>query len=175
MWLLSLSIDTRICHGWRVSVCTDNTNPVYVWTLPLHIWQHNIPRYYSSPHCVTVPKFSGVVMKEGIDHRIVKVGKDLYNHPAVKVEPPSCPPLNHVLLCHYHTFFKHFQGWWFHHFPGQPVLMLCNPLNEEIFSNIHSKCGATWSHFLLCCHLLPGRRNKSSVGYMLHSGGCRGW
>ncbi|KAK4832683.1 hypothetical protein QYF61_025144 [Mycteria americana] len=37
------------------------------------------------------------------------------------------------------TSFKYLQGWRLHHFPGQPVPMLDNPLSEEIFPNIQSK------------------------------------
>ena len=31
---------------------------------------------------------------------------------------------------------KYLQGWWLHHFPGQPVPVLDNPFGEEIFPKI---------------------------------------
>ena len=43
---------------------------------------------------------------------------------------PNTPCLL-IPKCHIYTFFKHLQGSWLHHFPGQPVPVLDNPISEE--------------------------------------------
>lgn len=65
------------------------------------------------------------------------------------------PPQNHVLKCHIHTFLGHFQGQWFHHFPGYSIPMLDNPSSEFFFFLI-SNLNFLWCNlepFLLA--LLP--------------------
>ncbi|KAK4807436.1 hypothetical protein QYF61_001987, partial [Mycteria americana] len=49
------------------------------------------------------------------------------------------PPLHHVPKHLIQMSFKYLQGWGLHHFPGQSVPMLDNPLGEEKFPNIQSK------------------------------------
>ncbi|KAK4831485.1 hypothetical protein QYF61_017986 [Mycteria americana] len=58
--------------------------------------------------------------------------------PTINLTLPS-PPLHHVPKHLIQTSFKYLQGWRLHHFPGQPVPMLDNPLGEEKFPNIQSK------------------------------------
>ena len=42
--------------------------------------------------------------------------------PTIGPTPPCL--LNHIPKCHIYTFFKHLQGWWLNHLPGQPVPIL---------------------------------------------------
>ena len=35
--------------------------------------------------------------------------------------------------------FKHIQGWWLNHLPGEPILVLNNPLSKEVFPYIQPK------------------------------------
>ena len=58
--------------------------------------------------------------------------------PTINLALPS-PPLNHVPKRHVCTCFKYLQGWWLHHFPGQPMPVLYSPFCEEIFHNLQSK------------------------------------
>lgn len=48
--------------------------------------------------------------------------------PTINPALPS-PPLNHAPKCFICTSFKHLQGWWPHHFPGQPVPTLTHQHN----------------------------------------------
>lgn len=41
--------------------------------------------------------------------------------------------------CHIHMSLKSLQGWAFHHFPAQPILMLKQALHEEILPEVQSK------------------------------------
>ena len=67
--------------------------------------------------------------------RIIKVGKDLWDH---LVQSLPCP-LNHVPQCHIHTFLEHLQGQWLHHLPGQPIPIHHHSFSEEIFLHIQSE------------------------------------
>ena len=58
--------------------------------------------------------------------------------PNVNLTLPS-PPLDCVPKHHIYMSFKYLQGWWLHHFPGQPGPMLHNPFSKDIFPNIQSK------------------------------------
>ena len=57
--------------------------------------------------------------------------RPLRSSPTVNPSPPCL--LNHVLKCQIYTVFEHLQGWWLHHFPGQPIPMLHNSFSKEIF------------------------------------------
>lgn len=78
---------------------------------------------------------------------------------------PTLPslPLNQVTKSHMHTSFKSFQGWWLHHFIGQPVRMIdnssCAKSCEAFFPNILNFPGLTWGRFLLFYCLLLCRRD----------------
>ena len=56
----------------------------------------------------------------GKHHRIIKVGKELYDD---LVWPSALPtmPTDHVRQCHIHTVLEHLQRWRLHHLPGHPV------------------------------------------------------
>lgn len=77
MWLLFLFIDIKTCQGWTVSVCILIVILCKYGSCLYTFDSTNVPRYSSLPHCVTVHNFSGVIIKEGLDRRIIKVGKDL--------------------------------------------------------------------------------------------------
>lgn len=87
----------------------------------------------------------GAIYQSGIlepkNHGIAKAGKRHLRSPSPITNPAQTPfsPLNHVLKCHSHMLFEHFQGWWLHRFPRQPVAMLGNPFHEENFHDIWSK------------------------------------
>ena len=84
-------------------------------------------------------------------HRIIRLEKTLkIIESTVKLTLPSLP-LNHVLKCHIYTVSKYLQGWWLHHFPGQPVPMLDHPLSEEIFPNIQPKPPLTQLEAIFSC------------------------
>lgn len=59
---------------------------------------------------------------------------------------PSTTPL--TIKPHPNVGFEPFQGWWFHHFSGQPVPNLDNPFHDEIFPDPQS-LDSIWGHFLL--------------------------
>lgn len=44
-----------------------------------------------------------------------------------------CSPINLTLQCNSHTFFGHFQEWWPHHFPWQPIPGLDNLTVRKVF------------------------------------------
>lgn len=44
-----------------------------------------------------------------------------------------CSPINLTLQCNTHTFFGHFQEWWPHHFPWQPIPGLDNLTVRKVF------------------------------------------
>lgn len=69
------------------------------------------------------------------------------------------PPLTHVPRCHSFASFTSLQGWWLHHFPGQPVPLLGNLFGEEVFPNINplqAQPEPISSHPVT---FLPGRRD----------------
>ena len=49
---------------------------------------------------------------------------------------PYLTTLDHVPQCHIYPFHVPLQGWWLHHFPGQPVPILHHSFWEEIFPDI---------------------------------------
>ena len=51
-------------------------------------------------------------------------------------QPNTTCLLNHVLKCHTYTFFEHLQGWWLHHFSGQPVQMLYHSVQKFFLISI---------------------------------------
>lgn len=61
-------------------------------------------------------------------HGIVQLGK---------VQPPS--PLNHTTKFHTCSVSEHFQGWWLHPCPRQPLPVLDSSSRKEIFPNIQPK------------------------------------
>ena len=50
-----------------------------------------------------------------VNHRIIKVGKDLHNH---QPDLQGDLIMNHVLYCHIYTPLKYLQGWKLYQFPG---------------------------------------------------------
>ena len=93
----------------------------------------------------------------------------------------SIPPLNHVPKHHIYTAFKNLQGWWLHHFPGQPVPVLYNPFREDIFPNIKSTPPLVQVEAVssqpITCYL--GKRDQQPpatrfTGSLQSSGTCRG-
>lgn len=72
-----------------------------------------------------------------------RLGQILSSSPAINLTY-QLPPLNCILQCHVHTFFKYFQGWELHH-NGQPTAVLDHCLHEEILSNVPSKPSKTSS------------------------------
>ena len=56
--------------------------------------------------------------------------------------------------------FEHLQGWWLHHFPGQPVPAPDHSFSKEIFPNIQSKPPLTQLEAILSCKLSRGREHR---------------
>jgi len=54
-------------------------------------------------------------------------------------QPITTCLLNRIPVCHIYTFFEHLQGWWLHHFPGQPNLTPDHSFSKVIFPDIQSK------------------------------------
>jgi len=46
-------------------------------------------------------------------------------------------PTKHVPECHISVVLEHFQGWWLHHFPGQPVWILL----DGVITVVSYRCG----------------------------------
>jgi len=74
------------------------------------------------------------------NHRIAEVGKELKDH-QIQPQPnhttlTNNPPLRHVPEHHIQTVFKHIQGWWLNHLPGQSIPVLNNPFCKEQFPDI---------------------------------------
>lgn len=90
--------------------------------------------------------------------------------PTINLTPPN-PSLNHIFDHHIHMSFKYLQGWWSHHFSGQPVPMLDNPYSEEMFPNTKSKPPMDHLEAVSSCPithlLLSGRRDQHSPHYNL--------
>ena len=53
-------------------------------------------------------------------------------------QPTPTMPTAHIPQCHIHTALEHFQGWWLHHLPGQPVPLPHCSCWEEMVPNILS-------------------------------------
>jgi len=89
-----------------------------------------------------------------------------------KMPTPNCVPKRHIYT---------FQGWWLHHFPGQPVPVLYNPFREDIFPNIKSTPPLVQVEAVssqpITCYL--GKRDQQPpatrfTGSLQSSGTCRG-
>ena len=88
--------------------------------------------------------------RESENHRIIGWKRPLRSSsPTITPKPPCL--LNHILKCHFYTFFKHLQGWELHHFPAQPVLMPDHSFSKEIFPNIQSKPPLTQLEAIASC------------------------
>lgn len=54
-------------------------------------------------------------------------------------KPSTTAMFSCVLKCHIHTVYEHFQAWWLHTPPRQPVPTLYNPVHEHVFPDIQSE------------------------------------
>ena len=75
---------------------------------------------------------------------MAQVGKDLKDHQVQPQPNQFYPNSNNPLLNHdpehdIQMVFKHIQGWWINHLPGDPILVLNNPFSKEVFSDIQRK------------------------------------
>lgn len=69
--------------------------------------------------------------------------------------PDTITLTNCTVKCHIYSFSELLQGWWLHHFSGEPLPMLnhCQWNNSSSYPT-WTPTGTTWSHFLLPCSLL---------------------
>jgi len=85
-------------------------------------------------------KYAAIRYLESWNERIAQVAKDPQDH-QVQPQPnrttlTNNPPLNHVPEHHTETVFKHIQGWWLNHLPGEPVPVFNNPFCKEGFPDV---------------------------------------
>ena len=70
---------------------------------------------------------------EVMTYRIVGGKRPLRSSPTIRPTPPCL--LNHILKCHIYTVFKHLQGWWRNHLPGQPI-----PMSDQYAPGVGYHC-----------------------------------
>ena len=91
-------------------------------------------------------------------HRIIGWKRPLRSsRPTIHPTPPCL--LNHVPKCHIYTFFGHLQGWWLHHFPGQPVPVPDHSFSKDIFPNIQSR----WLSTIITDYSHAGYKGKPGL------------
>lgn len=94
---------------------------------------------------------------QGVIHRLIYVGKNLQS-PAINLTLPS-PPLNCVPKCHIWMSSKYLQGWWFHHFLLQCVLMV---FGEDIFLKCPTETSLVTTNFAFSTRLRLDWQNSIS-------------
>lgn len=126
-----------------------------------------VARKELKPHYMQVRLLLGAALVSVWQHRIILVGRDLWNHQVQlltqhwQVTTKLCPPVPHLPT-----------PWGqLHRFPRQPVPGLDNPLSEESFPNV--QLSTTWGHFLLPYHLWHGRREQPLLHFNLLSANCK--
>ena len=63
---------------------------------------------------------------------------------------------DHAPQCHIYTLLEHFQEWWLHHLPGQPVPIKYTLMSyEEVRKGFWERfAGLLLTHYILCAPLL---------------------
>lgn len=91
-----------------------------------------------------------------INHRIIRVGKDLQDH---LIQPScyhQCHSLNHAPKHYIQLFLKHPLGRWLHQIPGQPIAMSNYSFWEEMSPHFQPK--APWDNLRPFPLVLEGHR-----------------
>ena len=127
-------------------------NRKWISAVVFHVWNHRMACVGRDlkDHLVPSPSIVGAAVGHpvlhflgndagGGDHRIVetlRLDKTSKITKSIHLPMPNMPT-EHVPQCHISTFLEYLQGWWLHHFPGQPI-----PVPHHSFWETHHSAGS---------------------------------